>query len=138
LAGENDVVEHRHLRKDGELLERPSDAELAQVASPTAGNRLAVHLDVPAIGRELGEDAVEERRLPRTVGPDQSEYFPGAHVEAYAVDRADGAEGLGNAADRKDGRAHERAPSFKSARASRFGRNRSRRRRPTPIRPVGQ
>jgi hypothetical protein len=98
LPGENDVVDDRHLRKHRELLERPADAELAQVAGPPAGDRLPVHFDTPAIRLELAEDAVEEGRLPRAVWPDQSEDLSGADVEADPVHRADRAEGLGDVA----------------------------------------
>ena len=63
LAGDDDVVEHRHLRKDRKLLERAADTELVQVARAPARNRPPLHLDPAGGGRKLAEDAVEQRRL---------------------------------------------------------------------------
>ena len=138
LSGEDHVVQDGHLGEHRELLECPADPELVEVRCPHAGHVLPVDLDVAAFGLELAEDAIEQRRFARAVGADKAEDFPRTHVKGHVPHGPDAAEALVDVADGKDRARHfNRAPSVMSARTSRGGQNRSRRRAPTPIRPEG-
>src|SRR5204863_9117250 len=92
LAGEDQVLAHRELREDLQELEGAADAEAVQVAGPHAGDRAAIDAHIPRGGRELPEDAVEERRLARAIRSDEAQDLTLVHVEGHAVDRVDAAE----------------------------------------------
>jgi hypothetical protein len=63
LPGEDQVLAHRELRKHLQQLESTADAEAVEVARPLAGERAPVDAHFAGRGRQLSEDAVEERRL---------------------------------------------------------------------------
>ena len=102
LACEYQVFPHRQFRKYLQQLERSADAEAIEFGWPQAGDDLAVDLHFTAARRELAEDAVEERRLPATIRPDQSEDLAFPHLKADAVDRGDSAKVLADIGDLKD------------------------------------
>src|SRR6185503_17791989 len=70
---------------------------------PLAGDGAAVDAHLAGRGRELPEDAVEQRRLARAVRPDQAEDLALAHLEGHAIHGADAAEGLLQPAHFQDG-----------------------------------
>ncbi len=83
---------------------RPTPSRLSsQGRMPVIGAPVDAHF--AGRGRQLAEDAVEQRRLARAVRPDQAEDLAFAHVEGDAVDGADAAEGLRQVAHLED-RAH--------------------------------
>src|SRR5690606_28487108 len=133
--GDDDVVEHGHLREDRQLLEGAPYPELVQVAGTPPRDRAAIHFDMACIGPQLAKDAVEQRRLARAVRPDQAKYLARQHVEADIIDRLDRTERLAQAAYGQDrrARAHNCAPAPRSARATGLRRTRSRSLPPTPI-----
>ena len=124
LAGKHQVLAHRKLRKDLQQLERAADAEAVQVRGPHAGDRPAVEAHLAGGRRELAENAVEQRRLAGTVGPDEAEDFAFVHGEGHPVYGADAAEGLPQVADFED-RGHE-LPKCSASPSSPDGNNASR------------
>src|SRR6185503_3956572 len=89
LPGEDQVLAHRELRKHLQQLEGAAHPQAVELAGPQAGDLAAVDAHLPGRGRELPEDAVEQRRLARAVRPDQAEDLALAHLERNAVDRAE-------------------------------------------------
>src|SRR5690606_22964097 len=138
LAGDNDVVEHRHLREHRQLLESAADAEAVELAGAHAGDGDTLHLDGPFVWLQLAEDAVEQRRLARAVGADEAEDLALVHVEGDAAHGLDAAEALGDVADRENGRGHfSFGPCSTSARICGLPKKRSRSIPHSPISPLG-
>src|SRR6185503_5312620 len=118
LAGEDQVLAHRKLREHLQQLEGAADAEAVELAGPLAVDGAPVDAHLAGRRRELPEDAVEQRRLARAVGPDQAEDFALAHLEGNAVHRADAAERFLEALDFEH-RAHLTSLRARSASPSR-------------------
>ena len=68
----------------------------ARLCVGTRVRSLAVEGDRAAVGLEQAEQAVEERRLARAVGPDEADDLPRADLEAHLVERGDAREVLGD------------------------------------------
>ena len=99
LAGENEIVAHRELRKHLQQLKSAADAEPVDIAGSHAGRLLAVDPHLALVRRQLAEHAVEQCRFARAVRPDDAEDFAFLHVEGDAVDRGDAAESFAQVGD---------------------------------------
>ena len=100
LEREGDVLRHRAMREQKEVLEHHADA--AQIGRQP-GHVGAADLHPAAIGRlQAGNDA-QQRGLARTAGPQQRKELAAADLEAYAVDGANCAEALLDRLDAQDG-----------------------------------
>ena len=121
LTGDDDVIQHRHLREHGELLERPPDPKLVHMGGAHIGNAVAIDMDLAPIRLELTQHAVEQGRFAGAIRADQPEHFTLLHLKGYIAHRMDAAEGFGNIADGKNGLAHNCAPFSMSLRTSCFG-----------------
>ncbi len=99
LGGGLEVVPYGHRLEHLELLERAGEAGLGSPVRPPSADVAAVQLHAAAIGSVLTEDAVEQRRLPAAIGPDDPEDLPALDLERHVVDRPDAAERLGDVAN---------------------------------------
>jgi len=104
MRADADVVHHRKVRKQRDVLEGAADADLGDPVRRPRQDARALHQDVA--GRRLVEprQAVEERRLAGAVGADQSEDLALVHVEGHTVERNDAAEHDADVANREQGR----------------------------------
>src|SRR5512143_3289190 len=71
VAADHDVLEDRHLREEPDMLERPHHASGRDLAGGHAVDLRPPENDLAGIRGEESGDQVEDRRLPRTVRPDQ-------------------------------------------------------------------
>ena len=76
--GDQHVLEHGHLGKELDELERPRDTPLVHDVGAPAGDVLAAEEHLAAGGRQHAGDAVEQRGLARAVGADDAEQLPGS------------------------------------------------------------
>jgi hypothetical protein len=104
-----DVLEHGEPAEDAGDLEGAADPAAAQDVGRQATDLLAAEVDLAGVVRDVAGDEVEERRLPRPVGPDDGSQVSRGHDEIHAVDgldatevlaQPDGAEGYFSAAGR--------------------------------------
>jgi hypothetical protein len=87
VAAGEDVVEHRHVREEGDVLEGAGDAQLGGLVGLHPHDRLALPADVALLGPVHLVDAVEDRRLAGAVGADDREQLALVDVERHPVDR---------------------------------------------------
>ena len=104
MGADADVVHHREVRKQRDVLEGAADADLGDPVRRPRQDARAFHQDVA--GRRLIEpgEAVEERGLAGAVRSDQAEDWPLMHVEGHAIERNDAAEHDADVANREQGR----------------------------------
>jgi hypothetical protein len=103
------VVRSAPQEADGELqgpadgLRRPRRDHVREVeeGSDPAGRieRPAAERDFSCVARQHASQALEERRLPRTVRPDDAEHFPAADREGHVVERGEPPEPLAQLTD---------------------------------------
>src|SRR6185503_10594912 len=103
LPGEDQVLAHRELGEYLQQLEGAADAEPVELAGPHPGDGAPVDAHFAGRGRQLAEDAVEQRRLARAVRPDQAEDLAFMHLERNAVYCADAAECFFQSIDLENG-----------------------------------
>src|SRR5439155_1677291 len=89
-------------REEGEVLERPPDAELRDPMGRQPEDRTAVEADITLVGRGEAAQAVEERRLAGAVRADEADDLPRVHVEGDGVEREDAAEADGEVTNGQD------------------------------------
>ena len=99
LGGHQHVLEHGHLWKDLDELERPGDAAAIDLIGGEPRDVLALEPHLPARWPQHAGDAVEERRLAGAVRPDDAEQISRLHVDAHLTQRRDPEEVLGQVAD---------------------------------------
>src|ERR1700694_510584 len=92
------VLARRHRSEGFDDLERAADAELGHPMGRQAGNRYAVQENVAAVRVIDAADAVEQRGLARSVGPDDADDVALGDLEGHAVHGGHSAEALGDAA----------------------------------------
>ena len=104
MGADADVVHHREIRKQRDVLEGAADADLGDPVRRPRQDARAFHQDVA--GRRLIEpgEAVEQRGLAGAVRADQAEDLALVHVEGHAVQRDDAAEHDADVANREQGR----------------------------------
>src|SRR5881296_3011028 len=93
---DHDVLQHRHARKEREVLEGTADAERRHAMGAGAHDGLALEEQVALIGRVEPAHAVEQRGLAGAVGTDEADDLPVGHVEGDAVQRHDASESHGD------------------------------------------
>jgi hypothetical protein len=98
-----DVVKHRQIGKQCDVLEGTADADLGDPVWRPRQDALALHQDVAGTRLVEPAQAIEQRRLAGAVRPDQPEDLPLVHVEGYAIQRDDIAEHDADVANRKQG-----------------------------------
>jgi hypothetical protein len=103
---DDDVVEHGHLRQRPDLLPRTRHPELADAIRREAGDGPAVEEDLPSRRRVEAGDAVEQRRLPCAVRPDEAEDRALFHREGHVRVRGEAAEELEDSAHLEERRHH--------------------------------
>ena len=100
---EGDVFEHRHVAKQGVVLEDEADVAFA---GRVIGDVLIVIMNRAAIGRFQPRDDPQQRRLAAAGRPQQGQQAAGGNLDADAVQGGELAETL---ADFLDMNAHERS-----------------------------
>ncbi len=103
VAPHEDVLGHREVRRQVELLIDHADPPRLRVLGREGVHRLAVELDGAAVGRHAAAEDLEERRLAGAVLPHDGVHAPGRHVEGDALQRLDTAVVL---AERVNGELH--------------------------------
>ena len=91
-AAGHDVVEGAHAPEQGDVLERPGEAEPRDLEGLEMGPVLPLEQDAPARRPVEPADHVQHRGLAGAVRPDDREHLPGMHREADVVERGDPAE----------------------------------------------
>ena len=92
MGADPHVVEHRHPREQGEVLERAADADLDDPVRGLVEDAASLEQNIAAPGRVEPAEAIEQRGLAGAVGPDQAEHLPRRKLERHAVERDDAAE----------------------------------------------
>jgi hypothetical protein len=117
VAADHDVVEHRHVREQRQVLEGAADAEAGAVVDRGAPERLA-HVDELAAARPIAAgDAVEHRGLAGAVGADDGKNLPALDMKTDVGQRLHAAETdrdvrhLQDALASSGGRRHGNPPS---------------------------
>jgi len=97
VAADEDVVQHRHVRKQVRALERAHHA-LARDLVHRAAEQVAAFVREPALlGAVEATEHVQQRALSRAIGADHGEHLVGAHLDAHVRQRRDAAEAQGHA-----------------------------------------
>ena len=102
---ERDVVAEGHVREQCVTLGDHPDGPLA---GRHPSDVLAADEDLSAIGLQQTGDGPEQRRLPASRRPQQSDQFPGSHLQRYTIERMHRAKVLGHIA--QDDLAHGSLP----------------------------
>ena len=89
VPADEDVLEDAHRAEEVDVLERPCDPAAHDPVRRSAQEVLAVELHRPGVGRVEPRDHVEDGRLARPVGPDQTGDRPFRDVERHGVERDD-------------------------------------------------
>src|SRR5262249_19770856 len=105
VAADHDVVEHRHVAEQGEVLKRAADPEAGAGGDGAGGRRPALVAQPARAGAIAAGDAVEHRGLAGPVGPDDGEDLALLHLEADVAQRAHTAEADRYVRHLEDGRA---------------------------------
>src|SRR5207249_11762932 len=119
---------------DVRLREHPHAAGAEDLVGPVAGDVLTEEPDPPPLRPIEARDEIEQRRLPRSVRPDETDQLVGGDRERDVVDGHDAAEALAQLAEcQQGGRAHARRSSDGACRGT--SRAPRRRRATAPMRP---
>ena len=103
MGADPNVVEHRKIGKQRDVLEGAADADLGDPVRRARQDALAFHQDVAGARLIEPAEAIEQRRLAGAVRPDQAEDLALMHVEGHAIQRDDAAEHDADVANRKQG-----------------------------------
>src|SRR5690606_7465335 len=129
LHAEGDVVGHRHVRKEGVMLEDEADAARSH---GNVGGVLVAEADRAAIGIFEPRHHAQDRGLARAGRAEQGDQLAAADFERHAMDGAEGVEGLHHIVEDD---LHGLTPSVEGAGAARAGlASAGRRMRPAPRR----
>jgi hypothetical protein len=101
MAAEHQVVDHRQVREEPEVLERARHPEPRHGRRRAADQVLAFQADRALLGPVDAVDAVEDRGLAGAVGPDHREHLAGPDLERDAVERGHAAEPQRHVLDRE-------------------------------------
>ena len=82
-VGDEQVLARRHAGEQLDALERSPDAQARPPVGRHAREVLAFERDRAFVRRQDAEQAVEERRLARAVGPDETDELALADVETH-------------------------------------------------------
>src|SRR5579871_5485322 len=100
MAADPDIVEYRHAAEQGEVLECAAYADIDDPVGRNLENAVAFKQDIAGAWRIEATEAVEQRRLARTIWPDQTEQLPRREIKRHAIERNDAAKMDCDAADR--------------------------------------
>ena len=103
MGADPDIVEHRKIGKQRDVLEGAADADFGDPVRRARQDALAFHQDVAGARLVEPGEAVEERRLAGAVRSDQAEDLALVHVERHAIQRDDAAEHDADVANREQG-----------------------------------
>ena len=106
VLGHPQVLPHREVREEADVLEGPGDAGPQGDVGRAVGDLRPLEPDAPRGGREHPADEVDGGALAGAVGADEPEDLPLLHGHVEAVHRPHPAEVLGEGAQLK----HRRAP----------------------------
>ena len=104
LAGEEDVLGHRQVRHEVQLLVNHRDAGRFRRPRGREPHRLAVELDAALVGLQLPADDPHQRGLAGAVLAAHRMHFTAAQLEAHALQRGDRQEPLADALQGQHGR----------------------------------
>src|SRR5262249_32636363 len=96
LDGDHEVLQHRHADEGLRNLEAARDAQSRPSVGREARDLLAGEHDPTRVGLERPADAIDERRLARTVGTDETETLALPDPELARAERLEAAEALGH------------------------------------------
>ena len=82
-----DVVEHRHVAEQAQVLERASQTHARNLVGRHADNLTARKHDGAALGRDDARENIQQRGLARTVRSDQRMHMAGANLDVDIVGR---------------------------------------------------
>ncbi len=105
VAAQHQVVEHRHLREQLDVLEGAGDPQVGDAIRAHPEEVLAHEPDRPLLGVIHARDAVEDRGLAGAVGTDDGEQLPGLDREAHVVDGGDAGKRQGHVLEIENRRA---------------------------------
>jgi hypothetical protein len=100
----DDVVEHGHPGKRLDDLKRPRQPEGVDPRGAPAGDRLTREADLTAVRHEEPGNDRKQRRLARSVGPDDAHDLAGRDAQRDTVEGGEAAEALGHPAKLEQGR----------------------------------
>ena len=103
MGADANVVEHRQIGKQRDVLEGAADADLGDPVRRTRQDARAFHQDIAGARLIESGEAVEQRGLAGAVRSDQAEDCTLVHVEGYAIQRDDAAEHDADVANREQG-----------------------------------
>jgi len=106
VATHHDVLEHRHVGKDLEILKGAPDPEGRSVRRREPVQEAAAEANAAPVEGEETADQVEERRLPGAVGADDRPDLSRKDLEADAGDGDDAAELLPDVTDFEERTGH--------------------------------
>ena len=101
LAGEQHVLDHGQVREELRDLKRAGDAARRALVGRQPRDVRAEQLDAPSLARQLPADHVEQRRLARTVRPDERATLARLDDQADVVYRLEAAEMPGDVLERE-------------------------------------
>lgn len=107
VAPEEQVLDHRHLGEQLNVLERAGDAELSDEVGAMPHDRLALPVDVALLGSVHLGDGVEDRRLSCAVRTDDRKKLTLINVETHVMDGSDATKPQGDAVGFEDVFAHD-------------------------------
>ena len=103
MGADANVVEHRQIGKQRDVLEGAADADLGDPVRRARQDAYAFHQDIAGARLIESGEAVEQRRLAGAVRSDQAEDCALVHVKGHAVQRDDAAEHDADVANREQG-----------------------------------
>ena len=103
MGADANVVEHREIGKQRDVLEGAADADLGDPVRRARQDARAFHQDIAGARLIESGETVEQRRLAGAVRSDQAEDCALVHVEGHAIQRDDAAEHDADVANREQG-----------------------------------
>src|ERR1700716_2375366 len=103
MGADPNIVQHRKIGKQRDVLEGAADADFGDPVRLTRQDALAFHETVACARLVEPAQAIEQRRLAGAVRPDQAEDLALMHIEGNAIQCDDAAEHDADVANRKQG-----------------------------------
>ena len=103
MGADPDIVQHRKIGKQCDVLEGASDADFGDPVRRALQDAPALHQNVAGARLVEPAQAIEEGGLAGAVRPDQAEDLALMHVKGHAVQRDDAAEHDADVANREQG-----------------------------------
>ena len=103
MGADANVVEHRKIGKQRDVLEGAADADFGDPVRRARQDARAFHQDIAGARLIESGETVEQRRLAGAVRSDQAEDCALVHVKGHAIQRDDAAEHDADVANREQG-----------------------------------